>query len=157
MSKPSIAEFEARATQAEKMIEVLTSRMEELEKKLSKGGSSTGGNGSLDQFKHSTLAELREVSSALEHDKKEADAVVEARDKAVLRLNELEAENKVLKTQNEKLQYRVKILVRSLEAEEKQHEADCTSLKTKTEKQEYRIQHLVKTLEAEEKKSATVN
>ena len=94
--------LEARIVQLEKRAKIA-------EDKLAAGAGAGAGGSSSDA---STLKRLNEIRAAIVQDQVEAQTVV-------ARKNELEEENAKLKDEISKLNYRIKHLVRTLEASDK--------------------------------------
>ena len=102
-----MSEYEARATEAEKRLDALTSKMAELE------GSVGGDAKSLVQNEQlKTLERLRGIRAKLSEEGGGLQQAVRERDEA-------RAEAASLKTQLVKAEYRISILLRSLEEAEK--------------------------------------
>lgn len=97
----SIKELEIQAKKANEAIQQLKQRVKELESQNSS------------EFKRDILQKLQELKKTMEEEKKQADAIIAQKNEELKRMKELE-------TENAKLKYRIKHLVRALdELEEK--------------------------------------
>jgi len=112
--------YEQRTTEAETRISELTARISKLEtgSTLSGSGTSQGGGESAAAIKEAvrrergeTLLKLRALRDAMKAEGQDLSQVKSERDQAL-------AENEELKKENEKLNYRIKHLLRSLEEAE---------------------------------------
>ena len=106
-SEQQVTQLEKRADQAEQSIKQLQTQLQD---------SKIQGENELNLYKQQLLQQLQTLRNTLVEEQKQINETVQ-------NTTALKEERDILKAENEKLKYRVKILLRSLEEEEKKNQS----------------------------------